>query len=245
MLPPALDRKFKELLLPSGPLAWSARLSIWCGMAYFIHMGAKLALARPLDPAWDLILVSATAAPLFALATMQAQSQDNSLKHMTRIAHLDNLTGLMNRRAFFYAVKDAGEGALLMIDIDHFKSINDRYGHAVGDAILGVMADHLRRNLRSGDLLGRVGGEEFAAYIFGADSSEIDAIGERICKGFVLYNKDVPAPVKVTMSAGAAYAAMSEGTAHLYKNADEALYAAKRSGRARLTFWQPATSGRS
>ncbi len=242
MMPPVLFERLKELLLPSGPSAWVARLLFWCCLAFLVHVGVKLAVGRPVELAWDLIVISLTIAPLFALAMMQAQNQDEDFWRIHRIAHTDNLTGLMNRRAFFDTVRLADDGALLMIDIDHFKAVNDRYGHAAGDAVLVAMADHLRRNLRSGDLLGRVGGEEFAAYLIGADSLEIDAIGARICKGFTLYNNDVPAPIKVTMSVGAAYSAMCDGTANLYKNADEALYAAKHSGRARLNFWQPVAS---
>ena len=171
--------------------------------------------------------------------------QDAGLAKMTRIAMTDSMTGLKNRRAFFEAVEASAEGALLVIDIDHFKAVNDRYGHTAGDAVIVAMTDHLKRNIRSSDLLGRIGGEEFALYLFGADSQQIDAIGARICQGFVLYNDQVPAPIKVTMSIGAAYSAMSKDPSELYKNADEALYAAKRSGRGRLNFWQPATSGRS
>lgn len=186
-----------------------------------------------------------TAGPLFGFAMSLARRQNLDLKRMTRIAHTDKLTGLWNRRAFFSHIDAAEDGALLIIDIDHFKAVNDRYGHAAGDAVLVAMADHLKRNVRANDLIGRVGGEEFALYLFGADSLEIDTIGARICEGFILYNEDVPSPIKVTMSIGAAYSAMSGSITDLYKNADEALYAAKRSGRARLNFWQPATSGRS
>ena len=233
------------LFVARGPLEWTARLLLWCCVSFLLHVLVKLAFAHDVDLAWDFILVTTTALPLYGIAMGLVRLQVGSLADMTRIALTDELTGLMNRRAFFEAVEGSEQGALLIIDIDHFKLVNDRYGHAAGDAVLRAMGDHLRRNIRTTDLLGRIGGEEFALYLFGADSLEVDAIGARICNGFVFYNHEVPSPIRVTMSIGAAYAAMSEGLTELYRNADEALYAAKRSGRARLNFWQPAVSGRS
>lgn len=233
-----------DLLVPSGLLAWTARLMLWCSAYFLIQTLVKFILGQPIHFGWDIIVVALSGAPLFLLAMALARNQNTDLQNMTRIAKTDKLTGLMNRRAFFEVVDASGDGALLVLDIDHFKQVNDRYGHVAGDAVLVAMADHLRRNIRSGDLLGRIGGEEFGLFLFGADSLEVDSIGKRLCEGFVLYNDKVPAPIKVTMSIGAAYSAMSDDTEALYKNADEALYAAKRSGRARLTFWQPASSGR-
>ncbi len=226
-------------------MEWTARLFLWCCISFLLHMVIKLLYGYEIDLAWDFLLVATTALPLYGIAMALVRLQDGNLASMTRVALTDNLTGLMNRRAFFQAVEQSEDGALLIIDIDHFKLVNDRYGHAAGDAVLGAMADHLRRNIRTSDLIGRIGGEEFGLHLFGSDSLEVDTIGARICNGFVFYNQEVPSPIKVTMSIGAAYAAMSSGMTELYKNADEALYAAKRSGRARLTFWQPATSGRS
>ena len=145
----------------------------------------------------------------------------------------------MNRRAFFDAIENSEDGALLLIDIDNFKAVNDRYGHTVGDTVLVALVDHLWRNLRSTDVLGRIGGEEFGVFLFGADSLQIDIIGERISSGFVFYDKTVPSPIKVTVSIGTAFSGMSTSVMELYARSDEALYQAKRSGRAKLNFWQP------
>ena len=232
------------LFVARSPLEWLSRLFLWCGVSFSLFTVVKLAYGFPVNPAWDFVLVTTTALPLYGIAMLLIHFQDGFLDRMTRIAMTDNLTGLMNRRAFFDAVEAAEDGALLIIDIDHFKDVNDRHGHAVGDAVLKAMTDHLKRNIRATDLLGRVGGEEFGVFLFGADSLEVDTIGARLSRGFILYNEEVKSPVKVTMSIGAAYSLMSGSLAELYKNADEALYAAKRSGRARLNFWQPATSGR-
>ena len=247
---PKIKAVFKEviierltaLFIARSPLEWSSRLFLWCCVSFICFVLVKRAFGFPVDLAWEFILVATTAMPLYGIAMLMILLQARSLTSMTRMALTDTLTGLRNRRAFFDAVNDAGEGALLIIDIDHFKQVNDRYGHSAGDAVLVAMADHLRRNIRSTDLLGRIGGEEFGIYLFGADSLEVDTIGARICNGFVFYNQEVPSPIRVTMSIGAAYAAMASGITELYQNADEALYGAKRSGRARLNFWQPSSA---
>lgn len=184
-------------------------------------------------------------APFIALFMLSVRQLIVVKDELHRQANTDMLTGLMNRRAFLDALERAEEGAVLMIDVDHFKMVNDKYGHAAGDAVLEAIAGHLKTNLRSDDIIARVGGEEFAVYLVGADSTEIDRIGARVCAGFTLYNETVPAPIKVTMSIGAAYAAMAPNRDELFARADQALYEAKHSGRARLNFWQPVTSGRS
>lgn len=232
------------LLLPHGPIDWVARLTIWCSITSVLFLSVKSVLGLDVELRIDLAVMFLTSAPLFLCAMIFARHWDKSQKDLAKIADTDALTGLMNRRALFQAIEASDEGALLIIDIDHFKLVNDRYGHAVGDAVLVAIADHLQRNLRSGDLLGRIGGEEFGVYLFGADSMQVDLLGERICKGFVLYNDDVPSPIKITMSIGTAYSAMSPDITELYRRADGALYQAKHSGRARLNFWQPPNASR-
>lgn len=237
-------RRLATLFVARGVKAWLARIIIWSGFALALHSTGKFMLGFPVQLGEDFVLVLITIAPIVGLNFANNRKLDGDLTEMTKIASTDALTGLMNRRAFYQAVEASEEGTLLIIDIDHFKAVNDRYGHAAGDAVLMAMGDHLKRNVRASDLIGRIGGEEFALYLFGADSLEVDEIGFRLCDGFTVYNDTVPAPIKVTMSIGAAYSAMSKDVSELSKNADEALYAAKRSGRARLTFWQPVTSGR-
>ena len=237
--------RLTTLFVARGVLEWTARLLLWCCVSFLLFSLVKLAYGFDVNLAWDFLVVTTTALPLYGMAMILVRVQVGSLADMTRVALTDNLTGLMNRRAFFEAVERSEDGALLIIDIDYFKAVNDRYGHSAGDAVLRAMADHLKRNIRASDHIGRIGGEEFGLYLFGADSLEVDTIGARICSGFVFYNEEVSSPLKITMSIGAAYSAMADGIPALYKNADEALYAAKRSGRARLNFWQPATSGRS
>ncbi|MDA8584652.1 GGDEF domain-containing protein [Rhodobacteraceae bacterium] len=232
------------LLLPGGPFGWAVRAVFWCLFGFGLVSIELYLIGETLRFPRDFLVASLVIVPLSTLAMVYNLHCINALNKMTKTASTDKLTGLLNRRGFFEAVENAEDGAMLVIDIDHFKSINDRYGHPIGDVVLNAIADHLRRNSRDNDILGRIGGEEFGLFLFGADSLEIDKIGTRICSGFVIHNQDVPAPIKVTMSIGAAYSAMSENLTQLFKNADEALYGAKHSGRARLNFWQPPTSGR-
>ena len=175
--------------------------------------------------------------PFIALLLLSVSHLVAVKDELHRQANTDLLTGLMNRRAFLEALDHAEEGAIMMIDVDFFKMVNDKYGHAAGDAVLAAIAGHLQTNLRADDIIARVGGEEFAVYLVGADSTEIDRIGARVCAGFTLYNETVRAPIKVTLSIGAAYAAMAPTQKELFARADQALYEAKHSGRARSNFW--------
>jgi len=207
-------------------------------------LGLKSVFDPPIDVVRDVALVSLSATPVILAVVAYVARLHAKQQNLVRDATTDALTGLMNRRAFFEAVKQCDDGLLLIIDIDHFKDVNDRYGHAVGDAVLNSVGEHLLRNIRSSDLVCRMGGEEFGLYLLNADSFEADEIGARICRGYVLCNEAVPLPVKVEMSAGGAFSAMSPGFAELYRRADQALYNAKRSGRARTHFWQPNTTSR-
>ena len=96
----------------------------------------------------------------------------------------DDMTGMLNRESFFATLdgsrRESDRGALLIVDADHFKSINDRYGHLTGDDALLLIAAAIRRGVRSGDVLGRIGGEEFGAFLVGANESEASRIAERI-----------------------------------------------------------------
>jgi len=190
------------------------------------------------------LIVFMVATPVISFAMVLTKRTLRLQRNLEEIAYTDTLTGLMNRRAFMEEMSKLGDGALLLIDADHFKAINDKYGHPVGDAVLKAISEHLKRNFREEDLIARVGGEEFAVYLLGADSSMIDEIGDRVCTGLVVYNDTVRIPVKVTLSIGAAYAAMANDTEQLIERADLALYEAKHSGRACLNFWQPAITSR-
>jgi len=167
------------------------------------------------------------------------------IEQLVAAADTDYLTGLLNRRAFdveFHrqcerARRSGLDLALAMFDLDHFKQVNDRHGHAVGDQVLRDFAALLEREQRSGDTLARVGGEEFAVVLFGVDLRDAVSFAERIGRELQSRGSGHTPP----LSASAGVAALSEQDANpaaLLLVADRALYAAKAAGRRRVAVWE-------
>jgi diguanylate cyclase (GGDEF)-like protein len=169
--------------------------------------------------------------------------KDHHVGYYRHAAATDFLTGLLNRRAFLenslrlcaHQADSSGPVTLLMFDLDCFKSINDRFGHVVGDEVLRLFAQVARRSTRANDIIGRIGGEEFAAIV--AEPLELAVpIAERIRAGFEAAATEVAGrSVHATVSIGAAtsYELVTNIDA-LIARADVALYRAKGEGRNRL-----------
>ena len=163
------------------------------------------------------------------------------------LATRDSLTGCLNRRAFFEkaeflfltATQNNTELTCIMVDIDHFKSINDRYGHATGDKVIQLVTAELRSNARPDDLVGRYGGEEFCIILPGVNCADAVAIAERLrirVKG--ASQGRFTASVRITASFGVAALTEDIGNpGELVNCADKALYIAKESGRNRVVAW--------
>jgi diguanylate cyclase (GGDEF)-like protein len=154
-------------------------------------------------------------------------------------ARVDQLTGLGNRRELelrWPPLMQQLQGqqlplALVMADLDHFKQVNDRYGHAVGDAVLVTLAKLLRDNTREQDMIIRVGGEEFLLVLPEADATRALEICERLRQRVAAHGWELVAPgLQISLSIGLASAPPYE-LRSLIERADEALYAAKRAGR--------------
>jgi diguanylate cyclase (GGDEF)-like protein len=160
-------------------------------------------------------------------------------------ATTDQLTGLPNRRALEHALAQTdGHAALLMVDLDHFKQLNDGFGHAAGDAALKHIAQLFNRTLREGDVAARVGGEEFALLLPGATGQVALEVAERLrratAEGKLVW---AGAELKLTCSVGiASYPDPIKEVANLVDAADAALYRAKQAGRDRI---ERATAGAS
>ena len=178
-----------------------------------------------------------------AFILLAMAKERTELRHRTA-AMVDPLTGIANRRAFLHeaggiAKRHAGNprpSAVLLVDLDHFKSINDRFGHALGDRVLEIFAATTLESLRASDLVGRIGGEEFAAVIYDTDSDKALAVAERIRDAFAKAAQEVDGrPVCATVSIGVVYC---DGPvldiAELLAQADQALYFAKENGRNRV-----------
>lgn len=168
-----------------------------------------------------------------------------AMRELKRLATRDALTGLLNRRAFDTVLAEEADRArrfghpfaLVLFDLDHFKSVNDTHGHPAGDAVLAAVARVLESGVRTIDRVARVGGEEFAVLLMETTAPEALAGAERLVEAVRV--RPIAAGdalmLPVTISAGVATFPEHEG-AHLLQEADKALYAAKRGGRDRAVL---------
>jgi len=166
-----------------------------------------------------------------------------AMERLAEIAVRDALTGLYNRRHFLERLEEAISLAersgdsfhLALIDLDHFKSVNDSHGHQVGDNILQRFAVIARQTLRRSDVLARYGGEEFIVLFPEGSAEDIAEVLERLRESFsALAHDDLVAGLRVTLSAGLANWRPGDNADSLTLRADEALYTAKHKGRNRL-----------
>jgi diguanylate cyclase (GGDEF)-like protein len=181
----------------------------------------------------------ALGAVLAAVLAMLAWRLRRTGLAMRNLAHTDDLTGLPNRRDLLSRLEArlaaAGRCAVLIVDLDHFKRVNDVHGHAAGDAVLRAAADVLRDAARSPVAIGRLGGEEFAILIPDADASAARTLGERLRAAIAQMAPMQAHPeLRLTASIGAALSRPGEASSDLLRRADHALYAAKSSGRNRV-----------
>lgn len=154
----------------------------------------------------------------------------------------DPMTGMLNRETFFTSLdrsrRKTDRGALLIIDADHFKKINDSFGHLTGDRALLEIAAAIARAVRAGDVLGRIGGEEFAAFLVGASDEEAMLIAERVRLEveFIRFQPVDERTVPLTVSIGGTLCAFDANVSELMRAADKRLYEAKSRGRNRAVF---------
>lgn len=166
----------------------------------------------------------------------------------------DGLTGLTNLRYFqialkretHRAVRDGTPCSLLIMDIDHFKSVNDTYGHPVGDQALKTVAQIFKKELRPGDTLSRYGGEEFTAVLPNCTLRYAVQVAERLRRVVSEASISIPEkpPLSLTISIGVAESRSSSepDLTRLVKMADECLYRAKAEGRNRTCYGKPVTT---
>jgi diguanylate cyclase (GGDEF)-like protein len=216
----------------------------------------------PARPYWLYFLLSAaiTVALITLMVACHFYRYNQTLKHEVarrheleqRLMHLaatDGLTGLLNRRIFFERAREEFSRArrqgidstLLVIDLDHFKHLNDDYGHAAGDAMLKALADTIKPLMRQEDVLGRYGGEEFCVLLMHTNREEATPIAERLRD--IMEQLRVPYEghtLSITISIGAVE--IRQGTLSMeaaFNLADRALYRSKHAGRNRVTWHEP------
>jgi diguanylate cyclase (GGDEF)-like protein len=146
------------------------------------------------------------------------------------------------RHTLSAAARRGAEVSLLAIDIDHFKAINDTHGHLAGDGVLRELTEVLSRSSRGGDVVARVGGEEFVILLPDADSEMAGVVAERVSTSVRSHTfRTVRGRPRVTVSVGIAAEQVTDAyiAGSLRARADEALYVAKRLGRDRVVMWAP------
>jgi diguanylate cyclase (GGDEF)-like protein len=230
---------------------WPAIFMLFAHGALFL-LRTPLALLLPWSPSNSVfgsvwLTVLSFEALLFTISIafilLAMAKERTELRHRTA-ALVDPLTGIANRRSFLQdatqlAKRHSGDPhptAVLLIDLDHFKSINDRFGHALGDRVLEIFSEAARKSVRSTDLLGRLGGEEFAAVLRDTSRDKAVAVAERIRETFAHAAQEVDGrPVCATLSIGLAYCQEAAlDVAELLAQSDQALYFAKEHGRNRV-----------
>ncbi len=239
--------------LPAQPRQrrWRSRLAAAVMLAlgvFALEDGVLVALGQLGEPivwrswVWVLLDISIPALVLAALATLR--QRDAMEAALAAAARHDPLTGLPNRTGFAEAAgaalaavaRDGRPVAGAMLDIDHFKAINDGWGHGAGDAVLRDVATAMRGVLRPGDVLARVGGEEFALLLLGVDAEGARPLLERLRAAAAMVPHPGAPERRVTLSGGLApvegldLAALESGL----RAADAALYDAKAAGRNRV-----------
>jgi diguanylate cyclase (GGDEF)-like protein len=237
----------------SEPLVsrWPAIFMLFAHGALFL-LRTPLARMLPWSPTNEVfgsvwLTVLSFEALLFTIAIafilLAMAKERTEFRHKTA-AMIDPLTGIANRRAFLHEGTeimkrqsvDGRPGAVLLLDLDHFKSINDRFGHAIGDRVLQVFAESASANLKPTDLVGRLGGEEFAVVLYDVDRERALILAERIRSAFAAAAVEVDGrPVMATVSVGMVFNEDSTfDVSALLAQADQALYHAKERGRNRV-----------
>jgi diguanylate cyclase (GGDEF)-like protein len=207
---------------------------ILVGVAY----GALLASTPAADEALSRWIVTMSTLTVAGLIVVQLRSAvANLVAELSQHAHVDSLTGLLNRRALedraavelARARRDGTPVSLLAIDVDHFKSLNDGYGHGAGDDVLRFVAASISRITRAIDAVARLGGDEFVVILPGAGLNDAATIAGRLRDAVLDGNGgDIP---PVTLSIGVACGPASGGTLDdVWRAADLAMYEAKRAG---------------
>lgn len=185
------------------------------------------------------------APPFFYLLLSKLRELSLAHRELMTIASTDPLTNCLNRRAFtalvdgylsrFNDSPEKGRGALLVLDVDHFKAVNDQFGHDRGDEALQLIANTIKASVREPDLVARLGGEEFGVFLPGMEAGRATAAAERICREIqALPFRPTGELHPLSLSIGGVTFEPPTSFHELYRHADQRLYAAKRKGRNRV-----------
>lgn len=229
----------KLVILITAGISICAAVSI--AFNYILLLGEATAV-RSKATFSAIVLPVILAGPLFFYLSLKLRQLSHLNRQLKHLADHDPLTALLTRRAFLQAFDDprceegGRQGALLLIDVDHFKKINDRWGHAAGDQVLQLIASGIRSELRATDIAGRFGGEEFVICLHGADTHDAMLVAKRVHAAIEALRIRTPdgSEIRVTISIGLIAWSGAESFETLYHQADCALYEAKARGRNRI-----------
>jgi diguanylate cyclase (GGDEF)-like protein len=226
-------------------MAMAAKIAVFAYglnvISHFILVGLGL-LPYPLGPA--LVVATMLTPPVSFIVAVIAYSVVGlaiydlgvSRQRFETLSRTDMLSGLMNRRAFLDTFEAArGPVALILLDIDRFKSVNDTLGHKAGDDVIVQTANCLTNVLGPDEAIARIGGEEFAVLLTGQGTERVMEIAEAIRASVEKMRLEILGrPVSISVSAGVAEGVAELGFSELFSGADRALYLAKASGRNRI-----------
>jgi diguanylate cyclase len=223
----------------SKPAAFSVAVAVSQHVAEYLLFGRFIMTVPE-----RLLLGLIAAAPFMVLVFYVVTYLDRQQMALGEQAATDPLTGLMNRRSFMARASvrlgqtdPALRGVVLLIDADHFKRVNDNWGHSVGDLCLIAIAARLRATLRNDDIIARFGGEEFVAYLPATSLGTAVEIGSCLSLPITVAPVEPPGRLRLTLSVGAAEVMPGMTLSEALHLADLALYRAKAEGRARLVQW--------
>jgi diguanylate cyclase (GGDEF)-like protein len=203
------------------------------------HIGAIAAM--PVEQAyfdrWLEVMVSITIVAVVVRAL--TERSDNLVAELLSESRHDELTGVLNRRGLheqlqleLQRARRSGEPlTVIALDVDHFKAINDRHGHGIGDIVLSHVAATIRTHVRDIDLVGRLGGDEFVVVLVGTDAGGAHALTQRLHGALAPARGDLPT---ISVSAGIVETGSEFAVRAVLDAADRALYEAKRQGRGRI-----------
>jgi len=238
-------------LSPTGAF----RVYLFTGLGTLVCIGISFAIDGytfetgrwTLGDRWinNLVIPLVLAPPFFYLLLSKQRQLSLAHRELLSIASTDPLTNCLNRRAFSTLVEayldrfdnqpGCGDGSLLILDVDHFKSVNDRFGHDTGDEALRLIADLIKANVRDLDLVARLGGEEFGVFLPGLDAGRTHTVAERIRDAVQAASfAPVGERYSLSLSIGGVTFRPPVTFPELYRGADRRLYAAKHAGRNRI-----------
>jgi diguanylate cyclase (GGDEF)-like protein/PAS domain S-box-containing protein len=237
--------------LPAEPYQIVLRSGQWAGEAQGLHKNGTAYLQyRTITALRDDQGRLTHCITLFRDITQQRQDQER-IRHL---AHFDALTGLPNRSLLSEQVMEAlrnqsttdGHAALLFLDLDHFKNINDSLGHRVGDRVLVALARRLQLQLRPQDTVARMGGDEFVVLVCGLQTAEVEVLAQKLLDSTTTPFQIEGHELTISLSIGiATYPVDGDSFETLYQRADAAMYRAKQCGRNRYSFFTAELEARS